>query len=302
MELKKKSNSVQPIGAKEVWSSEGTNRIEEKSMSPFVRDVIADISYITEYDLEVQELEMPIGDLRADIVCKDKVTGDIVVIENQLEHSDHSHLGKSLTYLSNLGAKSLVWICENFKEEHKKALECLNEITSDEFSFYGLELKFEKYQDSEVFYSFNSVVVPSSSVKYYRALKNGCSSNLKSVIWAEKLIDDLRKSGCQKSRRAKGKPYCFIYKGMGQDDHDVSCVFNFSKGYVEIYVIDGTDAEKVWLKKVVDSLNLPFVQKQGVRNNLYTKWIYEVDDYDLESERSYQAIKELGIKIHNLLP
>lgn len=71
-------------------------------MSPFISSVIDEISEITGYELVVKDMEVFVGDFRADIVCKDVNTEEIVVIENQLESSDHSHLGKSLTYFANL--------------------------------------------------------------------------------------------------------------------------------------------------------------------------------------------------------
>lgn len=299
-DLKKKTSIVQSVSAKEVWKNSDTNRLEEQFMSPFVRDVISDISEITDYELEVEDLEMQVGDFRADIVCKDKLTGDVIVIENQLDKSDHPHLGKSMTYLSNLGAKAIVWICEDLREEHKRTLECLNEITSDEFAFYGLELKFEKFEQGDICYYFNKVVVPSSSVKYNRALRCGSSSKLKSVLWSERLIDDLRKEGCLKARRAKGKPYCFVYRGKGKDNHNIWCIINASGGYVEVGVYEGSDSEIDDLDKRVKSMNFPFCKKQGVKNDQYTKWIYEIDNFDSDDESFYGEVKRLAVKLYGM--
>jgi hypothetical protein len=62
-----------------------------------------------------------------------------VLIENQLERTDHTHLGQLLTYASGLEAVTIVWIAERFTEEHRSTLDWLNKITDESFRFFGLE-------------------------------------------------------------------------------------------------------------------------------------------------------------------
>ena len=162
MELKKKSEVIKEISGKEVWEEHENTRIEEQCMSPHIVEHIDDISEITGYDLEVTDTELFVGDFRADIVCKDANTGDIVVIENQLGRSDHDHIGKSFTYLANLGAKAIVWICENARPEHVKTVEWFNENTPDDVNFFMLELKFGQLNNKSSFYYFNNIFIPSS--------------------------------------------------------------------------------------------------------------------------------------------
>lgn len=188
MEIKKKSDIIKQLTVKEVWKNHENTRIEEQCMSPFIIEHIDDISDITGYDLEVVDREVFVGDFRADIVCKDINTNEIVVIENQLDKSDHEHLGKSFVYLSNLGAKSIVWICETARPEHIKAVENLNEITPDNYNFFMLELKFEKYASDDPFYSFNEVVVPDQSTKISQDIKNTKSENR---LHIESVLEDI---------------------------------------------------------------------------------------------------------------
>ena len=70
----------------------------------------------------------------ADILCKDTVTDKWVLIENQLERTDHTHLGQLLTYAAGLEAVTVVWIAERFTDEHRAALDWLNEITDEKGS------------------------------------------------------------------------------------------------------------------------------------------------------------------------
>src|SRR5437016_7933967 len=81
-------------------------------------------------DLECEAQEKWVGPYRADILCKDLSTQNWVLIENQIEKTDHTHLGQLLTYAAGLDAVTIVWIAQKFTEEHRAALDWLNEHTS----------------------------------------------------------------------------------------------------------------------------------------------------------------------------
>ena len=92
-------------------------------------------------ELELEERERAVGPFSADILCKDTVGGAWVVIENQLERTDHTHLGQLITYAAGLKAATIVWIASRLTEEHRAALDWLNEITDGKFQFFGLEIE-----------------------------------------------------------------------------------------------------------------------------------------------------------------
>lgn len=116
-------------------------------------------------ELEVEAQEKNVGPFRADIFCKDTVTDNWIVIENQLEPTDHTHLGQLLTYAAGLEAVTVVWIAERFTEEHRAALDWLNEITDEEFSFFGLEIELWRIGDSPLAPKFNMVSHPNDWTK-----------------------------------------------------------------------------------------------------------------------------------------
>lgn len=99
-------------------------------------------------ELEDIEREYQIGSYFADIVARDANSEGMVIIENQFEKTNHDHLGKILTYASGLDAKIIVWIAEKFSEEHKQALNWLNENTGQDIGFFGIEVKAVKIGDS----------------------------------------------------------------------------------------------------------------------------------------------------------
>lgn len=116
-------------------------------------------------DLEVQSSEAPVGPCSADILCKDTLTGHYVLIENQLERTDHSHLGQLLTYAAGLDAVTIVWIAARFTDEHRAALDWLNRSTAEGLNFFGLELEVWKIGDSPLAPKFNVVSQPNDWVK-----------------------------------------------------------------------------------------------------------------------------------------
>lgn len=111
-------------------------------------------------ELEVDEQEKRVGDFRADIMAQDTADGTVVLIENQLERTNHTHLGQILTYAAGLEAKTVVWVAKKFTDEHRAALDWLNENTDGSFKFFGLEVELWKIGDSDPAPKFNIVSKP----------------------------------------------------------------------------------------------------------------------------------------------
>jgi hypothetical protein len=116
-------------------------------------------------DLELEAVEKDVGPFRADILCKDTANDSWVLIENQVERTDHTHLGQLLTYAAGLNTVTIVWIAKRFTDEHRAALDWLNEITGDEVSFFGLEVELWRIGDSAVAPKFNVVSKPNEWTK-----------------------------------------------------------------------------------------------------------------------------------------
>jgi hypothetical protein len=113
-------------------------------------------------ELELEAQEKAVGPFRADILCKDIGTNAWVLIENQLERTDHSHLGQLLTYASGLEAVTIVWIAARFTEEHRSTLDWLNRITDETFRFFGVEVELWRIGDSPAAPRFNIVSKPNN--------------------------------------------------------------------------------------------------------------------------------------------
>lgn len=123
-------------------------------------------------DLELEAQEKAVGPFRADILCKDTATDNWVVIENQLEKTDHTHLGQILVYAAGLNAVTVVWIAKKFTDEHRAALDWLNERTDEKINFFALEIELWQIGDSPVAPKFNVICQPNDWVRKMKTATN----------------------------------------------------------------------------------------------------------------------------------
>lgn len=134
--------SLERVEVRVVWPS------ESKRFTPWLAKNLDLLSKAIGVSLELEAEEKPIGAFKADILAKDILSNSWVIIENQLERTDHSHLGQLLTYAAGLKAVTIVWVAASFADEHRAAIDWLNEITDTSVRFFALELELWKIGDS----------------------------------------------------------------------------------------------------------------------------------------------------------
>ena len=149
---------LERVGLREIWVHEAT------AFTPWLAraenlEVLADA---LDMELELEAQERSVGPFRADILCKEIGTGHWVLIENQLERTDHTHLGQLLTYAAGLEAVTIVWIADKFSEEHRATLDWLNRITNEGFRFFGVEVELWRISTSPPAPKFNVVSKPNN--------------------------------------------------------------------------------------------------------------------------------------------
>lgn len=123
------------------------------------------------------ETEKFVGSYRCDIICKDEITGKNVLIENQLEPTNHDHLGKIITYASGLDASVIIWIVESAKEEHSSAIEWLNKHTDGDVSFFLIEVHAYTIGDSKPAPYFKIIQQPNDFVKQVKNISKNTELN-----------------------------------------------------------------------------------------------------------------------------
>ena len=152
--LKKELGSLKRLEAREVWTNEALD------FTPWLRDNVQLLSAAIGMDLDLVESEVAVGPFSADLVAKDPSSGRTIVIENQLESTDHGHLGQVLTYGAGTSASVFVWISTQFRDEHRAALDWLNEHSALGFDFFGVEVEVIEIDGSRPAVNFKLVSSP----------------------------------------------------------------------------------------------------------------------------------------------
>ncbi|MGD9662256.1 MAG: DUF4268 domain-containing protein [Porticoccaceae bacterium] len=195
-------------------------------------------------ELELEAQEKAVGPFRADILCKDIGTNAWVLIENQLERTDHSHLGQLLTYASGLEAVTIVWIAARFTEEHRSTLDWLNRITDETFRFFGVEVELWKIGDSLAAPRFNIVSKPNNWNKLVaqaaRAIDDAELTGTKALQLAywEAFGGVLMENGGPLARERKPQPQSWMSYSIGRSGFGINAAMVRPKQLVraELYI------------------------------------------------------------------
>lgn len=174
---------------RQVWKDEA------RDFTPWLAENIEELSSILGLDLEVVEVEHPVGDFKVDILARDLGKASrLVVIENQLEPTDHNHLGQLLTYAAGLEAEIVVWICKEFRKEHRQTLDWLNRNHGGQASFIGIVVELIKVDDSQLAVDFRTVVLPPDWGAQSADIEGNEVSNRQKrySVFFQKLLDTLR--------------------------------------------------------------------------------------------------------------
>ncbi len=161
-----KLGKLKEIDIREVWKH------EQYDFSKWLasEENISELGNTLNLSLADVETEKFVGNYRCDILCKDEITGKTVLIENQLEATNHDHLGKIITYASGLDASVVVWLVASAREEHASAIEWLNKHTDDDLSFFLIEIHAYKIGESDPAPQFKIVEQPNDFVKSIKTL------------------------------------------------------------------------------------------------------------------------------------
>lgn len=158
------------VDLREVWGDEA------RDFTPWLsqpENIEALSKQLGDLELEVEGVEVPVGSFKSDIVALDTLSNTKVIIENQLDKTNHDHLGKIITYASGLGAGIVVWIAREFTEEHRQAIDFLNEKAAPNIRFYGIEMKLLRIGNSMPAPDFRVIARPNEYVAAEKSEKRG---------------------------------------------------------------------------------------------------------------------------------
>lgn len=154
-----KMGKLKEVDIRKLWGH------EQYDFSNWLANNLEELNDAIGLTLSEVEKEVYVGAYRCDLVGQDEVSGEKVIIENQLETSNHDHLGKIITYASGLDASVIVWIVKEAREEHRSAIEWLNNNTDTNINFFLIEIHAYQIGDSEYAPKFEVVEKPNDFIK-----------------------------------------------------------------------------------------------------------------------------------------
>ncbi|MDI3338201.1 DUF4268 domain-containing protein [Defluviimonas aestuarii] len=193
-------------------------------------------------DLELEAQERSVGPFRADILCKDTANGNWVLVENQLERTDHTHLGQLITYAAGLQAVTIVWVASRFAEEHRAACDWLNEVTDEKIRVFGLEVELWRIGASPAAPKFNVVCKPNNWSKSVASAKRGLEGGSAGSIlemqrnyWTA--FEELLASSSTPINPVSPPAQSWVAHGIGRTGVGLNLAMNTKENYarVEIY-------------------------------------------------------------------
>lgn len=246
--------NIQRVSLREVWPNEA------RDFTPWLAGNIDKLGSALELDLEVQSAsaEAPVGSFSLDVLAWESGSGRPVIIENQLEPTNHDHLGKLLTYAAGYDAYAVVWLTREFRDEHRQALDWLNQRTGENTAFFGVVVEAWRIDDSRPAPHFNLVVTPNDWQKQsLNSVRQGGGTGETSELkeryrqFFQDLVDTMREEH-QFTKAKKAQPSNLITFSTGSTAIRYGANFTSSRmARVELY-IDRLDRE--WNKQLFDQL------------------------------------------------
>ena len=299
---------LKKVPLREMWAHESSD------FTPWLAANIDELGLAIGMELELVEREASVGDFSLDLLAKDLGSTKTVIIENQLTQTDHDHLGKLLTYAAGFSASIVIWISEAIREEHRQALDWLNQRTDGDTLFFGVVVEVIKIDESKPAFNFKIAASPNEWQKSKSSRTPRASISTKGEKYRnyfQLLIDELREKHHFTGAKA-GQPQNWYSFSSGISG--ITYGANFSQGgkaRTEVY-IDLGDQDKN--KQVFDLLqqeatlienelghNVAWERlndKRASRLALYINGNINDSDAELETVKNWHIDKLLKLKKH----
>lgn len=235
---------LEKLPLRELWKHEAHG---------FTRWLAENLDFVSEtigINLTLIEREASAGPFSADLLAEDS-QGHPVIIENQLEPTDHDHLGKLITYMSNLDAKTAIWITSNPRPEHEKAVHWLNETLPDDTSFFLIQIEAYRIGNSDPAPQLKIIAGPSKESKEVGKQKKELAERhkLRKEFWIQLL--ELAKNKTKLFERISPSYENWISAGAGKSGLTYAFVIRMEDAQIDLYIGSGKASEN---KRLFDLL------------------------------------------------
>ncbi len=238
-------------------------------------------------DISIEETESSVGDFNVDIFATDADTGKKIIIENQLEETDHDHLGKLITYASGKSADLVIWLVRKARPEHRAAIEWLNNHTDEGVGFILCEIKVFRIGNSEPAPKFEIIEQPNNWVK---EMKKPSGTNKRTVL---PKIKDMLEWGVVKGGD--------ILAAKGSDEEATL----LQNGHVSVN--DEEMSMQDWLRRVTGwksvetykfaihketGKTLSQIRKEYMDENM--EWLYDTTSKEISFDEFHNSLKRMS--------
>lgn len=258
-------------------------------------------------DMTVDETESSVGSFNVDILATETDTGKKIVIENQLEDTNHDHLGKTITYAAGKNANIIIWIVRKAREEHRLAVEWLNSHTDDDIGFFLLEIELWSINQSAPAVKFNVVERPNDWAKEIKKADStmNTTKKLKLDYWTafnEYAFED--KAYAKAFKRRKSSTDHWYTVSLGSSEYHMSFLMNTQKNIlaVEFAIADNKELfQQLYKKKQeIETAAGITLDWRELPDRKMSRVLYETDvdfsDRDKWSDQ-FEWIKKYSVKI-----
>ena len=196
-------------------------------------------------DIVLEECESSVGSFNVDLYAIEEGAERRIIIENQLEDTNHDHLGKLITYASGKGAEVIVWIVKRARDEHRQAIEWLNQNTGVKIGFFLVEIELWQIDDSAIAPKFNVVERPNDWAKQMKNVASLSETKQLQLNFWQQLSESIKsnESFAKEFSARKAQPQHWYDLSVGSSSYHVSLTVNTQKKRLgaEIYIPDDKD-------------------------------------------------------------
>lgn len=232
---------LKKIELREAWKHEAinfTNWLAEKENLALLGEEIG-------FEIKHLQTEASVGSFSVDILAEEENTGRKIIIENQLEITNHDHLGKIITYASGYDAQIVVWVVKDVREEHRQAIDWLNEHTDESIEFYLVRIELWQIENSPYAPKFEIICKPNDWTKAVRSSVDGSEltdTKIKQFeFWTQ--FKEFSKKRQTKIHFQKSYPQHWTNVSLGSSDAHISLIIRSKEGDfgVELYIPDNKE-------------------------------------------------------------
>lgn len=272
---------------REVWANEALQ------FTPWLAEHIEELNKAIGVEIQLSGREVKVGPFAVDLFGVEVQTGHPAIIENQLENTDHSHLGQILTYAAGLKAGVIVWIARKFRDEHREALTWLNEISTEGVNFFGVEVEILEI-GGQYAPNFKLAVEPNLWQKAtIIATKQGgavSERNLAYQAFFAEMLEELKSKSPGVTTASKTQPASWFWFSAGKFGFTFSWAFVTGQRFRVELSIDTVDRDAN-----LEIVNLLKLQESTIRDELGTDLNWDIAENRRQMRLEVYAPSEITI-------